>query len=180
MDINVIINRINLKLAGENLALWDLEVHLDAVIDDINAALNSKFPAFSEFTATLYPSGNNSGHVYPNYTFFPEKYIRTVVIPGAAYKFYVTDEEGAFIAPSYQKEYQEGLFLMQRDYRHKVPPLYQDVAAEDESFSAFTAEVLEKLQTNQITEEQASALLASRARDESTITHIVNKDMFRL
>jgi hypothetical protein len=94
-------------------------VHLDAAIDDINAKLSSKFPAFSEFTQAKYPQ-------YPDYNFFPDRFIRSVVCSGAAYKFYVTDEEGAQTAPSYMKDYNDNLFVMQRDFSDRIPEEFQD------------------------------------------------------
>lgn len=119
MEITKIVQSVNKKLAGEVLIYSELEVYLDAVIDEINAKLNSSFPVFSEF--------NNTDHidVYPNYNFFPEKYIRTVVIPGTAAKFYIQDAEGMATAPQFDMEYATALFLMERDYLNLVPELYQ-------------------------------------------------------
>ena len=88
MRINEIVSRTNEKLAGETLMYSQLEVFFDEVIDDINAKLNSKFPAFSEFFDSSKLNSNEE------YNCFPDKYIRTVVVVGAAYKFYCTDEEG--------------------------------------------------------------------------------------
>ena len=119
MEITTIVKFVNKKLAGEILIYSELEVYLDSVIDEINAKLNSCFPVFSEF--------NNTDHiaVYPNYNFFPEKYIRTVVIPGTAAKFYIQDAEGMATAPQFDIEYLTGLFLMERDYLSQVPELFQ-------------------------------------------------------
>lgn len=117
MNINNIIKFTNDKLAGETLMYDQLLVFLDATIDDINSSLNSQFPVFSEFT-----SENEN---YPNYNFFPDKYIRTVVIPGAAAKFYAVDEEGAQVAPMFDTEYRQNLFFMVRDYSHLVPEEYR-------------------------------------------------------
>ena len=46
MLISKIVNGINAKLAGELLSLSELTVHIDTVIDEINAKLNAKFPVF--------------------------------------------------------------------------------------------------------------------------------------
>ena len=54
----------------------------------------------------------------------PNKYIRSVVITGAAYKFYVTDEEGIITATQYQYDYLNNLFAMKRDYSASVPEEY--------------------------------------------------------
>lgn len=119
MELQKIVNAINKRLAGELLIYSELEVHLDAVIDEINNRLNSNFPAFSEFNSTDYAN-------YPDYNFFPDKYIRSVVVPGAAFKFYVTDEEGIATATKYEQEYQTNLFYMERDYLGQVPEEFQN------------------------------------------------------
>ena len=117
ININTIVNYINERLAGEQLLYSQLLVFLDGTIDDINQALNSNFPAFSEFS--------EKDENYPDYNFFPDRYIRTVVVTGACAKFYICDEEGAAVAEQYQYEYKEKLFLMVRDYSHQVPEEYR-------------------------------------------------------
>ena len=117
ININTIVNYINERLAGEQLLYSQLLVFLDGTIDDINQALNSNFPAFSEFS--------EKDENYPDYNFFPDRYIRTVVVTGACAKFYICDEEGAAVAEQYQYEYKEKLFLMVRDYSHQVPEKYR-------------------------------------------------------
>lgn len=119
MTIQKIVDAVNEKLGGELLTYEEMKIHLDAVIDDINAQLNSCFPAFSDFTLTDYPDR------YPNYDFFPDKYIRSVVIVGAAYQFYTTDEEGISTATAYQYEYERNKFYMVRDYINLIPEEYQ-------------------------------------------------------
>lgn len=96
-----------------------LEEFLDSTIDDINARLNSKFPAFSEIYNEETPLGNY------DYNYFPDKYIREVVCKGAAYKFYIMDEEGITNAEQYRYDYEMALFLMQRDYIEQVPEEYR-------------------------------------------------------
>jgi hypothetical protein len=115
MDINTIVKRVNKLLAGEQLVYFRLEEFLDSVIDDINSKLNSKFPAFSE----VYEPLNF------DYNYFPEQYIRSVVIPGAAYKFYIMDEEGMATAEQFGYDYEKALFMMMRDYLDDVPEEYQ-------------------------------------------------------
>lgn len=119
VHLNMIVKFINDKLAGETLMYSQLLVHLDSVIDDINFTLSSRYPAFSEFNAEDHER-------YPNYDFFPDKYIRSVVVMGAAYKFYTTDEEGANAAPKYEMDYRNALYRMQRDWSLHVPPCFQD------------------------------------------------------
>ena len=119
MRISEIVKRVNEKLAGETLLYSQLEVFLDEVVDDINAKLNSKFPAFS----TIYTAEALKNDV--GYDYFPEKYIRTVVVIGAAYKFFCTDEEGLPSAQQYAFDYNTNLFIMERDYSALVPEEYQ-------------------------------------------------------
>ena len=119
MRISEIIKRVNEKLAGETLLYSQLEVFLDEVVDDINAKLNSKFPSFS----TVYTADALKNDV--GYDYFPEKYIRSVVVTGAAYKFFCTDEEGLPTAQQYAFDYNTNLFIMERDYSNQVPEEYQ-------------------------------------------------------
>jgi hypothetical protein len=118
MQLNQIVNMVNAKLAGELLTYSAMIIHLDSVIDDINAKLNSTFPAFSEFNSSIHPN-------YPDYNFFPDRFVRSVVILGAAFKFYTTDEEGSQSAVTYGLEYNNALFVMQRDYSNAIPTEYQ-------------------------------------------------------
>lgn len=119
MELTKIVQGVNTKLAGEMLTYEMLKPYLDEVIDNINAKLSSNFPVFSDFTQAAYPT------VYPNYNFFPDKFIRTVVLYGAAQKFYTTDEEGINSARQYDVEYRNALFEMERDYIELVPTEYQ-------------------------------------------------------
>jgi len=109
MTMVKLLEKINAKLSNERLTYEDLELHLDAVIDDINEKLNSVFPAFSDDPTILV------------YDAFPDNYIRSVVVPGVAFKFYTTDEEGISTAQTYGSEYEKGLFIMLRDYLDLVP-----------------------------------------------------------
>lgn len=134
----------NEKLAGEMFEYSEIASFFDLVIDEINADLSAKFPSLSEFTPALFPGykaelytkvdeqGNVTidaaaqQAVYQNYDLFPDKYIRSVVIPGAAYKWFSVDEEGASTAPLFQVEYEKARFEMTRDYMDKVPYEYVD------------------------------------------------------
>lgn len=119
MKIDDIVKGVNTELAGELLAYNDIVLFLDEVIDDINNALDSTYPTFSEFTYTDYPEH------YPNYDFFPDRYIRSVVIKGCAYKYFVMDEEGIQTAQQYGYNYQDNLFRMTRDFIEQVPEEFQ-------------------------------------------------------
>lgn len=134
----------NEKLAGEMFKYDEIVSYFDLVIDEINADLCSTFPTLSEFIPTLFPdykeeeytTYNEDGtttidtvkqaKVYNNYDVFPDKYIRSVVIPGAAYKWFSVDEEGASTAPLFQAEYEKARFEMLRDYLDLVPYEYQN------------------------------------------------------
>lgn len=119
MKIEDIVAGINSKLAGERYGYAKFVPYLDSVIDEINRHLNSKFPAFSEL-----PKGTLE------YDCFPDRYIRSVVVFGAAYYHYQTDEEGIDSAQAYAIKYQENLFYMLRDYAMLVPEKYQDDCAQ--------------------------------------------------
>jgi len=120
MNINTIVATINKQLAGEMLRYDELEPFLDATIDDINARLSATFPTFSEWVF------NHDMQYDGNYNVFPDKYIRSVVIKGAAYKWYIADEEGENASGAFGADYQAALFLMQRDYTVNVPEEYQE------------------------------------------------------
>lgn len=121
MKITQIVNKVNDLLAGEMLTFSQLCTFLDSVIDDINSDLNSCFPSFSAFEESL-----GEDFTYDaDYGYIPDEYIRSVVTKGAAYKFYVTDEEGIKTAQVYGNEYAQARFLMIRDFSMLVPELYQ-------------------------------------------------------
>lgn len=116
MNIGMLVQNINSQLSGEMLNIGELTVFIDKAIDDINTRLNTKFPVLSDVIQAR----------QTDYTVIPDKYIRTVVIPGAVFKYYTTDEEGAAVAPKYEEEYLKGLFYMERDYLNLIPEEYQD------------------------------------------------------
>lgn len=115
MQINKVVNRINQLLAGEMYDYTYFESLLDETIDDINDALNTIYPCFSDVVALG----------FSEYNLFPERYIRNVVIKGAAHKFYTMDEEGINSAEQYGFEFQKALFIMLRDFSDKVPEKYR-------------------------------------------------------
>lgn len=114
MLLTDIVKKVNQLLAGEQLTYGELLPHLDYAIDCINQSLGARYPAFSEL-----PAGTTV------YNAFDDKYIRSVVGTGAAWRFYVTDEEGINTAAQYQQDFQEALFIMQRDMIYNVPAAYQ-------------------------------------------------------
>lgn len=114
MKITDIRKLVNQALAGELLTYGEMRPHLDFTIDEINTTLDSCFPVFSDLE-----SENDV------YDYFPDKFIRTVVVPGAAWHFYVNDEEGASTAQQYQLDFEKGKYIMLRDYIDKVPEEYQ-------------------------------------------------------
>jgi hypothetical protein len=121
MRYNVIVSLISKKLADEIVSESEMLSYMDSVIDDINTELNASFPTFTEYKEQ---NTGISGTLL-DYTVIPDKYIRTVVIPGAAFKFYTTDEEGGYSAPKYEEEYKHGLFYMLRDFSLQIPEEYQ-------------------------------------------------------
>ena len=117
MLITQVCKLFNEALAGETLSYKEMLAHLDFAVDSINSKLNTVYPVFSDVPAD---TGDAS------YDFFPDRYIRTVVIPGAAWHFYVMDEEGLQTSPQYLQDFETGKFIMQRDMLYKIPEEYQD------------------------------------------------------
>lgn len=113
MRIKDIVATINIELAGEQLTFNQLKPFLDHTIDDINSQLNANYPVFSGFGYDI------------DYNFFPDKFIRMVVMPGAAWYYYVADEEGSPSAQQYSQDYARGMFTMQRDMLYNIPVEYQ-------------------------------------------------------
>lgn len=107
MKLTDIRKLLNDALAGDTLTASEMMSHLDFAIDEINTTLNAEFPTMSSLDYT---------DVEAEYTAFPDKYIRSVVIPGAAWHFYVQDEEGAVSSEQYQRSFNTGKFYMLRDY----------------------------------------------------------------
>ena len=120
MRVGQIVNLINKHLADEFCSVAELTSYMDRVIDDINTRLNSKFPTISEVIAA---AGDTTD---PDYNMFPDKYIRSVLVVGAAYKYYITDEEGNVTAQQYGAEYNQNLFYMERDYSFSIPEIYRE------------------------------------------------------
>jgi hypothetical protein len=118
MLISKLIQNINTQLDGELLGVQDVCSVIDKAIDDINTRLNTCFPVLSDLLTA------QQGNV-TEYMAIPDKYIRTVVIPGAVFKYYTNDEEGAAVAPKHEEEFLKGLFFMERDYMMHVPEQYQ-------------------------------------------------------
>ena len=114
MLLSRIVSNINTFLAGERHSYNQLVPFLDKAIDYINSNLGSTYPAFSEL-----PEGASE------YNFFPDKYIRSVVQTGAAWHYFITDEEGTPTALQYQYEYEQNMFLMERDFIMLVPEEYR-------------------------------------------------------
>ena len=118
MHIANLVKLINHKLADELLSQTQLLMHMDSVIDDINAKLNTIFPTFSEVIA-------KEGVSNPDYQAIPDKYLRSVVVVGAAHKPYEVDEEGNASAQMFAQDYQQQLFYMLRDYSLSIPTEYR-------------------------------------------------------
>ena len=108
---------MNDTLAGETLTLNEMLPHLDFAIDEINDTLNSVYPTFSEML--------EQNPEAKEYSFFPDRYIRRAVISGAAWNYYVVDEEGLQTSPQYQAAFEKGKFIMQRDMLYSIPDKYK-------------------------------------------------------
>lgn len=120
MKYRDIVAAVSHQLADEILTESEIIDYLDRVVDDINTQLNACFPTFTDIRS------ENSATTL-EYNAIPDKYIRTVIIPGAAFKYYVTDEEGGYSAPKYEEDYKKGLFYMLRDYAMQIPEQYQAI-----------------------------------------------------
>lgn len=117
MLLTEILSNLNKALAGERLSIGAAQPLLDYAIDQINTELCAKYPTFSDLQATA-----------TSYDYFPDRYIRQVVIPGAAWRFYVYDEEGLSTATQYQQDFLQNMFTMKRDMLYAVPAEYQAAA----------------------------------------------------
>ena len=118
MKFEYLIQLISHKLADELLSPTQLLKHMDSVIDDINTQLNSAFHTFTE-------EMQRQGTIALDYTAIPDKYLRSVVVVGAATKYYEIDEEGNPAAQSFAQDYNQQLFYMLRDYSFSVPEQYR-------------------------------------------------------
>lgn len=128
MKYSDILELISKQLADEIVSQAEMLGYMDRVIDDINIRLNTCFPTFTEFKVSqldIERSENDENALDLDYTAIPDKYIRTVVIPGAAFKYYTTDEEGMYAAPKYEEDYNRGLFYMERDFSFSIPQEYR-------------------------------------------------------
>lgn len=121
MKYNTIIGLVSKHLADELVSESEMLSYMDRVIDDINSRLNTVFPTFTEYKE----ANGDVDNLSLDYIAIPDKYIRTVVIPGAAFKYYTTDEEGSYSAPKYEEDYKQGLFYMERDFSFSVPEEYR-------------------------------------------------------
>ena len=121
MKYSTIVSLISKHLADEIVSEGEMLSYMDRVIDDINDRLNTVFPTFTEYREANLETSSDA----LDYTAFPDKYIRSVVVPGSAFKYYTTDEEGGYGAPKYEEEYKQGLYYMIRDYSFSVPEEYR-------------------------------------------------------
>lgn len=134
MEIKKIVDNINRGyIASDYLRYPDCAYFMDMVIDDINEALNTNYPTFSEWEDFVkdwneiivrhgFPERFKRDHL--RYDAFPDRYLRSVVGVGTAVKFYGRDEEGEQVALDYQNRYQQALFMMTRDYHDLVPRFF--------------------------------------------------------
>lgn len=136
MELKKIVDNINRGyIASDYLRYPDCAYFMDMVIDDINEALNSNYPTFSEWEDFVDDwnkiiEDNNFPKEWLRdrtiYDAFPDRYLRSVVGVGTAVKFYGRDEEGESVALDYQNRYQQALFMMTRDFHHLVPLFFRN------------------------------------------------------
>lgn len=119
MNVDKIMALITVKLADDYIPAEYLIPFMDEVIDEINSSLNSCYPSFTEFI------GGDFTKIYLDYNCIPDQYLRTVVVYGAATKWYSQDEEGIGTAVEYSKKYDEHKFFMLRDHSSQVPAAYR-------------------------------------------------------
>ena len=114
---------LNSLLAGEMLSFDMMKQHINFAIDEINTVMDTCFPDISSLTTES------------TYTAIPDKYIRSVVLPGAAHHYYMVDDEGTTPEQDFARQFEMGKFYMLRDYSYNVPSMYQVADNEDGSFS---------------------------------------------
>lgn len=119
MKILELVRLTNKYLAGEQLVYSKLRPFFDQALDDVNSTLNACFPSFESLDLDTFLVKD------AEYNYFPDQYVRSVIALGAAYYFYVMDEEGITTADKYEEKYRQNLFYMLRDYLDQVPLEYQ-------------------------------------------------------
>lgn len=112
-----IVKRINEKMFEGLYSYEDMKYELDDAIILINNTMHSKFPFMSEFFEAT-PEGN--------YDFFPEEYIRSVVIEYVVSALYRREGEFSNEFNTAVGAYNRGLEVMFRDHYHRVPEEYLD------------------------------------------------------
>jgi hypothetical protein len=118
---------LNILLNGELVPWKRLIGHINYAIDAINTDMNTCFP-----TISVDSSADDLG---TEYTAIPDKYIRTVILPGAAHHYYMVDDEGTTPEIDFAREFAAGKFYMLRDYSCSVPAQYRVQDNEDGSFA---------------------------------------------
>lgn len=128
LNLRTYINRN--YIISEHLHPTDMLGYMDSVIDDINDDLQACFPTFSEWAAYCDTYNTANPDLTPldpnNYTAFPDSYLRKVVAPGAALKFYSNDEEGEQAASKFYIDYEKAKAIMICDYINQVPTAFQN------------------------------------------------------
>lgn len=102
MTAEQIKQEVNQSLAGEMMSWKMMLPHLNWALDNINSTLCTKYPALTRDSEGL--------------TKIPDKYIRNCLIPGAVHHYYMVDDEGATGETDFLNQFNQGLFLMQRDF----------------------------------------------------------------
>ena len=109
---------LNETLAGEYLVWSQARPHLQWALDKLNDKLDTCFPDLTSTAAGTYT--DDEVEDYP----IPAKYIRAVLIPGAAHHFYLVDDEGTMSDMSFLQEMEEGMFKALRDFSPTIADEY--------------------------------------------------------
>ena len=118
-----ILKELNTTLAGEYLTWKQARPHLQWALDKLNDDLDTVFPDLGDTLEYTYPD-DEDGTTHTGYDYIPDKYIRAVLINGAAHHFYMVDDEGMTSEVTFAQEMREGLFKALRDYSAYIPNKY--------------------------------------------------------
>lgn len=119
--------QLNTMLNGELVPWKRLIQHINYAIDEINTVMNTVFPIVD-------PEGS-AADMNTDYDAIPNKYIRTVILPGAVHHYFMVDDEGTSPEIDFARQFEAGKFFMLRDYSSSVPDVYKVKDNADGSFA---------------------------------------------
>ena len=153
MNRKEILDRVNQRLDGRLYRWMDIKYDFDDAILEINEHLQANFPLFTEvmvnensvyeyYTLTRIEDGKiitfitkelwEEEKLQPHYVkgsaatkpVFPEKYLRTVLIPIVVVKLLQREDEFGNLQGTIAQEYQRGLNTMYNEYYDKIPEYF--------------------------------------------------------